>query len=57
MALATCSITIRVSWWVVPYIKTCCFFAIAMGLDPDKEKMVTLIADHGLRVERMRWIR
>lgn len=40
MKAATLTLRIRLAWWVLPYIRTCAFFAALTGLEPDADKIV-----------------
>lgn len=40
MAQATITLTVKVAWWVIPYIRACAVFAVLFGVVPDGEKIV-----------------
>lgn len=48
MARCTITITVKVAWWVRPYIQSVALFAAMTGLQPDLEK-VTRTAMLGIR--------
>lgn len=48
MAQAEFVITIRVAWWVRPYLSACALFAATFGLHPDLERITGFVVDHGL---------
>ena len=45
-------ITIRLAWWVRPYLTALLGFAAMTGLEPDAAKVVDLISRRGLRFVR-----
>lgn len=49
MASASITLTVRVAWWVRPYIRAVALFSRMTGLTPDVEK-VSRTARRGLRI-------
>lgn len=45
-------VTIRLAWWVQPYLLALLGFAAMTGLEPDADKAAALISRRGLRLTR-----
>jgi hypothetical protein len=43
MASATLTVTVRVRWWVMPYIRTLAFFCNAFHVEPDMVKVERMV--------------
>lgn len=43
-------ITVKIKWWVKPYLYSLIAFALITGLEPDIEKVAGLIMRHGWRI-------
>nr|WP_158546382.1 hypothetical protein [Pseudomonas sp. RW407] len=43
--MATCTMTVSVkrSWWVIPYLRACMLFAWLTGMEPDEEKIAATV--------------
>ena len=51
MAQSTLTITVKVAWWVRPYIQCVALFAKATGMEPDVDK-VTRTVMRGIKAVR-----
>lgn len=43
-------VSMRLSWWVEPYIYGCWLVSIVTGLEPDHDKIAGFIARHGVKL-------
>ena len=50
MQAHTLVVIVKLRWWVVPYINTLAFMCATMGTEPDRGKVSSFIAKHGLRI-------
>lgn len=41
-------ISVKLKWWVSPYIPTLKLFCLTLGIDPNYDKVGEFIAKHGL---------
>lgn len=39
--MATITVTVRLAWWVMPYMNAVARFSELVGLDPDVDKVVS----------------
>jgi hypothetical protein len=53
MAQATLTLTVRVSWWVRPYLQCVALFAYITGMTPDMDK-VTRTAMRGVKAGELK---
>lgn len=50
MATCTSTISIKRSWWVIPYLRACMLFAWLTGMEPDGEKIAATVM-RGMKLE------
>lgn len=50
MATSTLAISIKRSWWVIPYLRACMLFAWLTGMEPDGEKITETVM-RGMKCE------
>lgn len=44
------AVTVRMRWWVAPYVQSLALFAWLTGQEVDREKLADLIARRGVRI-------
>jgi len=50
MARVTIDVTCRMRWWVMPYVRALGAFAMMTGLEPDWDKLASLLSRRGFRI-------
>ena len=41
MSALTYAVQIKLSWWVIPYLRACALFAWLSGMEPDVDKITS----------------
>lgn len=45
------TLSVRIRWWVYPYLRTIKAFCLLFGTDPDIERICKFIMDYGVRIK------